>query len=132
MDAPVLCETLPTANGSLIGVLTLNAEPTLNALTLEMIDMLSASLRLWADDPRVVMVMLQGAGEKAFCAGGDLQNLYRSMLEHHAGGGGKSCSPTPTRPISLPASTGSTTLSTPIRSRYCAGAMASSWAAAWV
>ncbi|MES2350756.1 MAG: enoyl-CoA hydratase/isomerase family protein [Pseudomonadota bacterium] len=87
MDAPVRCETLPTANGSLIGVLTLNAEPTLNALTLEMIDMLSASLRLWADDPRVVMVMLQGAGEKAFCAGGDLQNLYRSMLEHHAGGG---------------------------------------------
>jgi enoyl-CoA hydratase/carnithine racemase len=87
MDAPVLCETLPTDNGSLIGVLTLNAEPTLNALTLEMIDMLSASLRLWADDPRVVMVMLQGAGEKAFCAGGDLQNLYRSMLEHHAGGG---------------------------------------------
>lgn len=85
MDAPVLCATLPTASGSLIGLLTLNAAPTLNALTLEMIDMLSVRLRAWADDPRVVMVMLQGAGEKAFCAGGDLQNLYRSMLEHHAG-----------------------------------------------
>lgn len=29
------------------------------------------------------MVVLQAAGEKAFCAGGDLQNLYASMREHH-------------------------------------------------
>lgn len=82
---PVRCETWPTANGRLIGVLTLNAEATLNALSLDMIDLLSAQLLAWAGDARVAMVMLQGAGEKAFCAGGDLHNLYRSMLEHHAG-----------------------------------------------
>lgn len=83
--APVLCETRTASNGSLIGMLTLNAPSTLNALTLDMIDLLSAQLQSWAGDPRVAMVMLQGAGDKAFCAGGDLQNLYRSMREHHAG-----------------------------------------------
>ncbi|WP_371859656.1 enoyl-CoA hydratase/isomerase family protein [Pseudoduganella namucuonensis] len=84
MDLPVRAETLPAANGRLIGVLTLNAEKTLNALSLEMTDLLSAQLAAWAGDERVAMVLLQGAGEKAFCAGGDLQNLYRTMLEHRA------------------------------------------------
>jgi enoyl-CoA hydratase/carnithine racemase len=88
MDAPVqpvvLCATEPTDNGRLIGVLTLNAEASLNALSLEMIDVLTTQLQAWASDARVVMVWLQGAGEKAFCAGGDLQNLYQAMRAHHA------------------------------------------------
>jgi enoyl-CoA hydratase/carnithine racemase len=86
LNRPVLVDTLQTDNGRLIGVLTLNAEKTLNALSLEMIDLLSAQLSTWADDERVAMVLLQGAGDKAFCAGGDLQNLYGSMLAHRGRG----------------------------------------------
>ncbi|MYN06208.1 enoyl-CoA hydratase/isomerase family protein [Pseudoduganella aquatica] len=86
--APVLFRTLPcrskAGGGALIGVATLNAPATLNALSLEMIALLETQLAAWEADPAVVLVMLEGAGDKAFCAGGDLQQLYRSMREHHA------------------------------------------------
>jgi enoyl-CoA hydratase/carnithine racemase len=86
--APVLFRTLPCRSkeggGALIGVATLNAPATLNALSLEMIALLETQLAAWEADPAVVLVMLEGAGDKAFCAGGDLQQLYRSMREHHA------------------------------------------------
>jgi enoyl-CoA hydratase/carnithine racemase len=81
---PVLFETLATINGYAIGVITLNAEKTLNALSLEMIDLITEQLLAWSNDEHIAVVILQAAGEKAFCAGGDLQNLYQSMLTHHA------------------------------------------------
>ena len=39
---------------------------------------IDAALRSWNSDPAVDMVLIDGAGEKAFCAGGDIQELYRS------------------------------------------------------
>ena len=84
LSQPVLFDTITANNGSRIGIVTLNAEKTLNALSLEMTDLLSAQLRAWADDNGMAMVVLQAAGDKAFCAGGDLQNLYQSMRRHHA------------------------------------------------
>ena len=87
-EVPVLFRTLPcrsvSGGAALIGVATLNAPGTLNALSLEMIALLEPQLADWEADPAVVLVMLEGAGDKAFCAGGDLQQLYRSMREHHA------------------------------------------------
>jgi enoyl-CoA hydratase/carnithine racemase len=80
--APVLFEERFTDNGMRLGVATLNKPQALNGLSLEMVDLLHARLREWATDPKVAIVILQGAGEKAFCAGGDLQTLYRSMREH--------------------------------------------------
>lgn len=84
MSQPVLFEELSCHNGSRIGVATLASEKTLHALSLEMVQLLTSRLRHWAADPEIVMVLLQAQGEKAFCAGGDLQRLYRSMREHHA------------------------------------------------
>ncbi|WP_394780827.1 enoyl-CoA hydratase/isomerase family protein [Undibacterium sp.] len=84
LPAAVLFDTLPTENGKLLGVATLNAEKTLNALSMEMVDLLAQQLTAWRADPAIVAVILQAAGDKAFCAGGDLQNLYRSMQEQHA------------------------------------------------
>ncbi|WP_211474413.1 enoyl-CoA hydratase/isomerase family protein [Collimonas humicola] len=84
--APALFEELVAANGKRIGVATLNVEKTLNAISLEMVDLLDGQLRAWAGDPQIAMVLLQAAGEKAFCAGGDLQDLYRTMLNQHASG----------------------------------------------
>lgn len=82
--APVLFDTLPTDNGHLIGMIQLTVEKTLNALSLEMIDLIAAQLAAWQDDDSIAMLFMHAAGEKAFCAGGDLQQLYQSMLSHHA------------------------------------------------
>ena len=84
LNRAVLFEERQADNGARIGVARLNAEKTLNALSLDMIDLLSERLSAWAADPQVVMVLLEASGERAFCAGGDLQQLYKSMLAHHA------------------------------------------------
>ena len=39
-------------------------------------------LRRWAADPDIACVVLHGAGEKAFCAGGDTRSLYQLLKEH--------------------------------------------------
>jgi enoyl-CoA hydratase/carnithine racemase len=62
----------------------LNAEATLNSLSLEMIDFLRPALTRWAADDRVVALLFTGAGERAFCAGGDIQALYRAIVRNHA------------------------------------------------
>ena len=87
MNAPVLFEERSAANGMRFGIATLNAPQTLNGLSLEMVDLLAARLDEWARDPGVALVVLQGAGEKAFCAGGDLHGLYRSMSENQGKNG---------------------------------------------
>ncbi|MBS9404139.1 enoyl-CoA hydratase/isomerase family protein [Halomonas sp. TRM85114] len=71
----------PTRDGSRIGVAMLNAPKSLNALSLEMIGQLEARLNDWAADPGIVAIWLEGAGDKAFCAGGDVVALYRSLIE---------------------------------------------------
>lgn len=78
-------ETVQTAGDHQIGVATLDVPATLNSLSLEMIDLLAARLAVWRDDPGIAAVVVQGAGDRAFCAGGDIQALYRSMLDAPAG-----------------------------------------------
>ena len=71
----------PTASDQRVAEIRLNAEKSLNALTLEMIDLIFPQLEKWRDDPRISMVFLDSAGEKAFCAGGDVVKLYRAITE---------------------------------------------------
>jgi enoyl-CoA hydratase len=56
--------------------ITLNRPKALNALTLEMAATMTAELRAWAGDPAVGAVLIDGAGERGLCAGGDLRALY--------------------------------------------------------
>lgn len=60
--------------------ITLNRPQALNALTLDMAVDMTALLREWANDPAVGAVLLDGAGERAFCAGGDIRALYDAAL----------------------------------------------------
>jgi enoyl-CoA hydratase len=60
----------------LLRQLTLNRPQTINALTLGMAETMTAFLRQWADDPAVGAVLVDGAGERGLCAGGDLRALY--------------------------------------------------------
>ena len=78
---PVLFHEIPARGGRRIGVATLNSPQTLNGLSLPMCRLLEARLQAWAADDGLVAVVLNGAGGKAFCAGGDLHALYRAMLE---------------------------------------------------
>ena len=81
MSEPVRIETHPTADGRYIGMLTLDSPASLNALSLEMIQLLQGALTRWEQDPAIVCVLLQGAGEKAFCAGGDIRSFYYRKQE---------------------------------------------------
>lgn len=62
-----------------IGHLTLNRPAGLNAITLDMVRQLQQQLDAWAADANVRAIVLRGAGEKAFCAGGDIRSLYDSF-----------------------------------------------------
>lgn len=82
MSSVVLFDTLATDNGFTIGVATLNQPQVLNGFSYEMATLLQEQMTEWELDPNVVAVILKGAGDKAFCAGGDLHALYKSMLEN--------------------------------------------------
>lgn len=62
-----------------VGRITLDRQPALNALTLEMVDEIGALLSGWADDAAVALVVMDAAGGRAFCAGGDITSLYHCM-----------------------------------------------------
>lgn len=78
-EAPVLFNIEPTECGHLIGIMTLNTPKSLNALSVEMCQLLAKQLEQWQNDDQVVALVLKGAGDKAFCAGGDIRKLYDSM-----------------------------------------------------
>lgn len=80
MNDVVLFDELPTASGHRVGVATLNAERSLNALTLDMIHLLDARLSIWERDAGIAAVVLAGAGSRAFCAGGDVRAVREAIL----------------------------------------------------
>jgi enoyl-CoA hydratase/carnithine racemase len=82
--AVVVLEERTTKSGHRLAIATLNFEKTLNSLSLPMIEILAPALARWNARDDVVAVLLRGAGERAFCAGGDIQALYRSMTANHA------------------------------------------------
>jgi len=58
------------------GLVTLNRPKALNAVTHGMVHALRAQLDAWANDDAVTRVVVTGAGERAFSAGGDIRHLY--------------------------------------------------------
>ncbi|WP_431474876.1 enoyl-CoA hydratase/isomerase family protein [Marinobacter sp. KM021] len=80
-EQPIIFEEWTTTGGELIAVARLNTPRNLNSLSMEMIRLLKPQLTRWAEDERVCAVWLEAEGDKAFCAGGDIVSLYRSMTE---------------------------------------------------
>ncbi len=58
------------------GVITLNRPQALNAHTHDMAVAMHRQLEQWALDDDVALVIIRGAGERAFCAGGDIRALH--------------------------------------------------------
>lgn len=60
------------------GVIRLNRPKVINAMTYEMSLGIDAALDRFEIDPAVAVVVLEGAGERGLCAGGDIRGLYES------------------------------------------------------
>ncbi len=58
------------------GIVTLNRPRALNALNANMVALMHPQLVEWEKDPSVELVIVKGAGEKAFCAGGDIRLMH--------------------------------------------------------
>jgi enoyl-CoA hydratase len=63
------------------GVIRLNRPKALNAMTVEMSIGVDAALDQFEADPEVAVIVLEGAGERGLCAGGDIRGLWESSRE---------------------------------------------------
>ena len=79
MTQVVKFQELHCDNGKTIAVITLNSPKSLNALSADMIDLLYPKLKQWQTQENIAAIFLQGEGEKAFCAGGDIVHMYQAM-----------------------------------------------------
>jgi enoyl-CoA hydratase len=61
-----------------VGVIRLNRPKAINAVTLEMFREVDEALDQFESDPAVGVILLEGAGERGLCAGGDIRALYES------------------------------------------------------
>ena len=81
LEQPVLFSEKVCSDGSKIAIATLNAEKSLNSLSLEMVDLISARADQWQADDSIVCILIDSVGDRAFAAGGDIRMLYESMVE---------------------------------------------------
>lgn len=68
-------ETLLVATDGAIATITLNRPRVHNAINAEMLRDLDQAFRALADDASIRVILLRGAGEKAFAAGADISEL---------------------------------------------------------
>ena len=74
-----MSDVLLAVEGSL-GHITLNRPKALNAITRDMVSAIHRALLDWIDDQRVQCVLIDGAGERGLCAGGDIQAIYEAAV----------------------------------------------------
>jgi enoyl-CoA hydratase len=60
------------------GIIRLNRPKAINAVTLEMFHDIDKALDAFEADPAIAVIVLEGAGERGLCAGGDIRSLWES------------------------------------------------------
>ena len=75
----VIFSEIETKTNKRIALAELNAPQSLNALNMSMFELLHKQLLEWQSNDEIAMVILQGSGDKAFCAGGDVVSLYHAL-----------------------------------------------------
>jgi enoyl-CoA hydratase/carnithine racemase len=60
------------------GRITFTRPQALNAMTYDMCRAIDAAVRMWREDDAVALVVIDATGDKAFCAGGDIAELYET------------------------------------------------------
>lgn len=64
------------------GIMTINRPKALNSLNVEVICGIKQTLHDWEYNPDVRWVLMEGTGEKSFCAGGDIRSVYYAKQNH--------------------------------------------------
>jgi enoyl-CoA hydratase len=85
MDQALFTEDMIIRKDGALGRITLNSPKALNALNLNMIRDITFALHRWADDPDILAVYIDGAGDRAFCAGGDIKSFYQAGMDVRRG-----------------------------------------------
>jgi enoyl-CoA hydratase len=75
--APIEGDLIARREGA-CGVIRLNRPKAINAVTLEMFRDIDKALDAFEADPAVAVILLEGAGERGLCAGGDIRALWES------------------------------------------------------
>jgi enoyl-CoA hydratase len=70
-QSDIVCEKRGAA-----GCVLLNRPKALNALNHDMVEGLAAALDAWENDSSIERIVVRGAGDRAFCAGGDIRLMY--------------------------------------------------------
>ncbi|MGZ0712450.1 enoyl-CoA hydratase/isomerase family protein (plasmid) [Coraliomargarita sp. W4R53] len=78
--------TVITQTRAGVGRITLNRPKVINALNIEMVLALSAVLDAWQRDTDVDLIVLDGAGDRGLCAGGDIRDLATRVSSGEADG----------------------------------------------
>lgn len=78
MTDPIVDDEVVVRVEGVLGHLTLNRPRAINALTLGMVRQIDAALTDWEQDPAVAAVLIDGAGERGLCAGGDIRAIYEA------------------------------------------------------
>jgi enoyl-CoA hydratase/carnithine racemase len=73
-------ETVVMRREGAVGAVLMNRPRALNALDIGMIRGIQAAIDAWRDDAGVALVLLEGAGGKAFCAGGDVRGIRDAAI----------------------------------------------------
>lgn len=82
MSDVILVRQYPCLDGSFLGRISLNNVRAINALTQDMISAMQLALDEFALRDDIIAVMIDGEGEKGFCAGGDIRAMYESAQRH--------------------------------------------------
>tara|TARA_B110000881_G_C18579493_1_gene520806 strand:- start:842 stop:1948 length:1107 start_codon:yes stop_codon:yes gene_type:complete len=80
-QGPLLVQAHATNAGQQVVEVILNAPEALNALNGDMVDLLLLHVPVWEADESVIAIIMRGSGTKAFCAGGDIRQLYHEMVK---------------------------------------------------
>lgn len=80
MSDPTSVDRVLVRTEGALGWLTLNRPEAINALDHGMIVQITAALEAWRDDTDVQIVLIDGAGERGMCAGGDVRALHAQIV----------------------------------------------------
>ena len=76
-----MSKTILTQKDGKAGIITLNRPEAINALTVDMIEQIDSAFRGFLADDGISLVLLEGAGARGFCAGGDVRAVRQAVLD---------------------------------------------------
>ncbi len=80
-ESEIIFSLVTCVGNKKVARITLNKPKSLNALSLNMVESIQTHIDECKADPNVVAILINASGEKAFCAGGDIQSMYKSMIK---------------------------------------------------